>query len=79
MKNKDVVAAWKNGRALSCPNFSTDGENLYSYRLKIGITEDGGKYVYDYRSGGMFVSVTTSRHVGMAAVVATLLPPSDNH
>ena len=67
---KQVVESWINGQRSSTPNKSlrSDGENLWSYGLRIGYTVKGFlKVVKDYTSpAGKFVSVTTSNHVGLA-------------
>ena len=67
---KQVVEAWIDGRSAKTPNKSlrSDGENLWSYGLRIGYTVKGFlKIVKDYTSpAGNFVSVTTSNHVGLA-------------
>jgi hypothetical protein len=67
MKNREVAKAWRAGRAAAAGNFRTDGQNLWSYNLQIGRTESGSKVLTDYRRR---VSVTTSRHCGLAAVEA---------
>jgi hypothetical protein len=67
IKNELVIKMFINGMSSENKNMKTDGENLYSYNLKIGYTENGCKYVKDYtRTGGHFVSATTSRHIGIA-------------
>ncbi len=39
---------------------------------KFTVTVDGKKVVYDYTSGGLgLVSMTTSKHIGLAKSVAT--------
>jgi len=63
--NSNVVMSWLLGKKASNRNMSTDGKNLYSYKLKIGYTKELLKYVYDY-TGKDMVSRTTSRHVGIA-------------
>ena len=67
MKNSDVVKAWWWGREAKSGHLSTDGQSLYSYNLKIGGMKEGEKVAYNFRSSGKFVSVTTSKHVGLAA------------
>lgn len=78
--NSDVPAMWAMGRAADSHtgNYSTDGKNLYSYRLCIGeTTEDGQKLLHDYTSGGIqYYSQTTSCHVGKARQYADLLRTS---
>ena len=70
MRNENVVKEWTAGRAArsSTGNLHTDGHYLYSYNLLIGFTVNGSKVVYDYTRGGEFgfVSMTTSKHVGLA-------------
>lgn len=67
-----VVNAWKHGNSAREKTIRTDGLNLYSYDLKIGVTEpNGDKVVMDYtKLGGKFVSQTTSTQVGEAKKVA---------
>mgnify|MGYP003133030860 CR=1 FL=1 len=61
--NSQVIKAWTLGHKAEAKNLSTDGVNLYSYALLIA----KGREVIDYTAGGIgFVSMTTSRHVGMA-------------
>ena len=68
MTNKAVAAAWGRGWTAAAGHFHTDGKNLYSYALCVGYTdEDGLKVLKDYRRQ---VSVITSRHCGLAALVA---------
>ncbi len=76
--NRSIARAWGCGqRATShTGNFSTDGKKLYSYNLCIGDTaSDGTKVLRDHTAGGnhRFYSVTTSRHVGMAAPYADII------
>lgn len=72
IRNADVVKAWAHGEVCRAPNLRTDGISLWSYRLQIGDTLCGKKVVYDYTSGGLgFVSMTTSKHIGLAKSVAT--------
>ena len=77
-RNDAVIEAFANGRALRAGNLSTDGQTLWSYNLQIAHrTEDGHIALGDYtRTGGQFVSATTSRHVGLARFVAdTIMLP----
>ena len=67
MKNEKVVESWIRNEHGHSLNLSTDGKNLFSYSLKIGFTgPDDVKTVYDFTRSGRFISMTTSRHVGMA-------------
>ena len=36
MKNIDIIKAWLEGKTATAGNLSTDGNNLYSYELRIG-------------------------------------------
>ena len=59
-------------------NFYTDGDQLFSYRLLIGITIKDKKVLFDYSSAGQFRSMTTSHHVGYAKRAAdVIIDPSD--
>ena len=76
MNVKQIPVLWVNGQSGRTPNksLSTDGKDLYSYKLKIGYTNDSGqkvvlKYTTRYNS---FVSTTTSRHVNLASYHADL-------
>ena len=68
--NQSVIRSWIRG--YSCDNgrstLHTDGQDLFSYRLRIGYTDKrSNKIVSDYTAGsGNFKSKTTSRHVGSA-------------
>ena len=71
MKLDLVPKFWRNNASAKSytNNYWTDGSNLYSYNLLIGITtNDGQKVLYDYTvANGNFISATTSRHVNLAA------------
>ncbi len=69
MKNENVIKAWMNGRSASAANLSTDGNNLYSYRLLIG-TGSGSTILNHTACGGSYYSQTTSCHVGLAKRLA---------
>lgn len=66
MQNKEVISKWANGQAAKSANLRSDGDNLFSYSLKIGSAS--GRVVYNYMSagGGEFISRTTSQHVSLA-------------
>jgi len=71
MTNRAVAAAWGRGQRASAEHFSTNGSDLWSYNLHIGYTDENGvKVLKDYRRQ---VSVTTSRHCGLAARVAGVI------
>lgn len=75
MKNRDVVSAWWWGRPAKSGNLKTDGDSLWSYNLKIGEVVALERIVYNYRSSGEFISVTTSKHVGLAARLGKVVEP----
>ena len=71
MNVKDIPVLWVTNQPGKTYNKSliTDGKDLYSYRLKIGYTDEQGqkvilKYTAEYNN---FVSTTTSRHVNLAS------------
>ena len=67
--NNNVPSYWVNNTAAHSNNkqFTTDGQNLYSYNLRIGATIDGQKILFAYSApAGHMVSCTTSQHVGKA-------------
>ena len=74
MTNDQVLTAWLTGRTASAGNLSTDGRNLWSYRVLIARYgwSDDNPIVYNYRSKGqgVFISRTTSKHVTLAELAA---------
>ena len=74
MKIDLVPKFWRNNAPAKSytDNYWTDGHNLYSYKLLIGITtHDGRKILHDYTvAADNFISSTTSRHVNLAAFYA---------
>lgn len=78
MTNREVIRHWNKGVKARAGSLRTDGKKLWSYNLQIGFTgEDGYKYVWNYTAHkdtawngfevrGDFVSMTTSKHIGMA-------------
>lgn len=71
MRNDAVVRAFSRGERAAAGALRTDGRSLYSYDLKIAEKTLGGIVVANFTSpGGHFVSMTTSRHVGLAMGVA---------
>ena len=68
MRNRDVVRNWRFDEPAAAGNLFTDGQNLFSYRLKIGFTTPNGtKVAIDHTAGSnSFHSQTTSQHVGLA-------------
>lgn len=67
MTNQQVVDRWLEGKAASSGNMSTNGKDLFSYRLRIGRTRKGEKVLIDYRRR---MSTTTSQHCGLAVAGA---------
>lgn len=73
----EVPSYWRRNLRRTAGNLSTDGDNLISYRLVIGITSKmGKKVVIDYTKSNHY-STTTSRHVNGAKQYADLIvtPP----
>lgn len=67
MDNNEVGRAWAAGKAANAGNLSTNGNEIYSYALKIGYTLGGKKIAIDYsKTGGKYFSQTTSHHVSIA-------------
>ena len=66
--NKAVVYHWLNNRDHSSLNMSTNGNNLYSYAMIIGYTNETGEKILEERTAknDWFISSTTSCHVGLA-------------
>ena len=69
--NRNVASRWSNGQVArnhtNC--FRSDGQNLFSYNLKIGFTTpQGRKVLLDYTARtGNFRSMTTSgKHISPA-------------
>lgn len=79
--NDKIAGYWSGNTPARNSNgsFTTDGTNLYSYRLMIGTTnEQGEKILFDYTSGAMgFQSQTTSCHVGKARLSADWIQIND--
>lgn len=72
---EDVASAWASGTSMKSGNISTDGLDLFSWRLRIGKTCRGRKVAIDYRQQ---VSCSTSRHVGAAIRVADRVESATN-
>ena len=74
MKLDIIPKFWRNNASAKSytNNYWTDGYNLYSYKLPIGITTtDGRKILYNYTvADDNFVSAATSRHVNLATFYA---------
>mgnify|MGYP003335366265 CR=1 FL=1 len=78
MNNLSVARAWVCGQPARTKHLRTDGEYLWSYNLCIAKRDPYGMLVYDYTASGQFVSMTTSKHVGIAlrtAGKANLIQP----
>lgn len=67
MKNEEVALAWRNGQPAKSGTMKTDGQDIYSYALKIEYTKNGVKIAINFTAapGGEFYSQTTSRHSSM--------------
>ena len=66
MKNKQVAQSFIDGNSGRAGRLWTDGNNLFSYGLKIGETRGAQKVVFNYTRSGQFESQTTSTHVRLA-------------
>ena len=68
--NSNIPSYWTRNQPARSHNgqYSTDGQNLYSYNKRIGLTlNNGDKILLDYTApAGHMVSMTTSNHVGKA-------------
>ena len=75
MTNEDIVRAWANNHPARTKTLKTDGDDLFSYNLKIGYTQkNGSKVIIDYtKAGGEFYSMTTSSAVGLGKRFANIL------
>jgi hypothetical protein len=62
-----VVLAWRAGKRCRGGNVRTDGNDLYSWDLRIGLTIQGRKVAIDYRGR---ISGSTTRHCGRAIAAA---------
>lgn len=59
-----VIDKWLAGEKCRAGQLSTDGENLFSYRIKIGRTKDRGKELIDFsEETGTKMYVTTASHI----------------
>ena len=65
-KNKQVAESFINGQHSQSGHLWTDGQNLFSYGLKIGETRGAQKVVFNYTASGEYRSKTTSTHVRLA-------------
>ena len=66
MTNKKAVQSFIQGIHAQAGRIWTDGENLFSYGLKIGETRGAQKVVFNYTASGEYRSKTTSTHVRLA-------------
>ena len=73
MKNSKVIEAFILGKKGRAGNLFTDGQDLYSYNLKIGETRGTQKVVFNYTSKGEYESQTTSKHVNATKRAGALL------
>ena len=75
--NENIAYYWRKGQAASNGRmcYTTDGRDLYSYKLKIGTTNaQGEKILFDYTA---FYSQTTSCHVGKSRLYADWIQVND--
>ena len=61
MTNKQVAQSFIQGHRGSAGHIRTDGQDLFSYDLKIGETRGAQKVVFNYTRSGQFESQTTSK------------------
>ena len=73
MKNKQVAQLFISGNSGRAGRLWTDGNDLFSYGLKIGETRGAQKVVFNYTRSGHFKSQTTSTHVRLAERCGALL------
>ena len=66
MKNKQVAQSFIDGNSGQAGRLWTDGNDLFSYGLKIGETRGAQKVVFNYTASGEYRSQTTSTHVRLA-------------
>ena len=66
MTNKQAVQSFILGHHGRAGHVYTDGQDLFSYGLKIGETRGAQKVVFNYTRSGQFESQTTSTHVRLA-------------
>jgi len=66
MTNKKAVQSFIRGIQAQAGRIWTDGDNLFSYGLKIGETRGAQKVVFNYTASGEYRSKTTSTHVRLA-------------
>jgi hypothetical protein len=73
MKNKEAIQSFIRGHHGQAGRIWTDGNDLFSYGLKIGETRGAQKVVFNYTRSGQFKSQTTSVHVKLAERCGALL------
>jgi len=80
MCNAEVVDRWVQGNEGFTRSLRTDGNSLYSYNLRIGITgPNEEKILFDFtKPGKNYKSQTTSQHVGLARVYADTIHRGDS-
>ena len=66
MTNKQAVQSFIRGIPGQAGRIWTDGQDLFSYGLKIGTTRGAQKVVFNYTASGEYRSKTTSTHVRLA-------------
>lgn len=65
VSNDNVAHRWAQGLPAKSGTMSTDGQDIYSYLLKIGYTDAHGKKIAIRYQGRHSVSNTTSHHVSL--------------
>jgi hypothetical protein len=71
-KNDDVAELWAKGKCATGNRITSDGNNLYSYKLRIGFTlPDNRKVAINYMGKNRY-SQTTSKHVSYAKRYANI-------
>lgn len=78
MKNAQVAKFWHANTPAKSRNgnFHTNGNDLYSYKLRIGYTDGyGQKVLYNYSnaSGCKFISSATSAHINLSIFYADII------
>jgi hypothetical protein len=67
--NAAVAESWSKGEKADSKHLHTDGNEIFSYGLKIGFTANNKKIVINYMGKNAY-SQTTSHHVSMAKMYA---------
>lgn len=73
VSNNNVAHRWALGLPAKSGTMSTDGQDIYSYLLKIGYTDGHGKKIATRYQGLHSVSNTTSHHVSLVMRVSDII------